>query len=212
MRSSRLEEQKTDKIFRYLIAAALILQELSLNIWRLYEGTWSAADSLPLHLCGILVITCPIMLVTKSYKIFELAYFLGLGGASQAILTPDIGIYGFPHYRFYQFFVSHGLIIFSILYMTFVHKYRPNFKSFLKAFAFLNLILPMVGIINFITGGNYFFIARKPETASVIDFLGPWPWYIISLEAIGFIMLLIPYLPIAISKRCKGNANNNISM
>jgi hypothetical integral membrane protein (TIGR02206 family) len=212
LKSGRLEEPRFDRLARYFLATALILQEISLNVWRMYEGVWSVADSLPLHLCGIMVLTCPIMLVTKSYKIYEIAYFLGLGGASQAVLTPDIGVYGFPHYRFYQFFVSHGLIILSILYMTFVCKYRPNFRSFLKSFAFLNMMLPIVGILNYITGGNYFFIARKPETASIIDFLGPWPWYILALEAIGFILLLIPYLPIAAAGLYKNNSRKDLNM
>lgn len=197
LKSDALKSEKADKAMRFLTAAALILQEISLNAWRISAGLWSAADSLPFHLCGILVMVCPIMLVTGSYKIYEIAYFWGLAGATQAILTPDIGVYGFPHYRFYQFFVSHGLIVFAILYMTFVHGYRPSFKSFLKSFAALNLMLPIIGLINYFTGGNYFFIARKPETASIIDYLGNWPWYILSLELIGFVLFLVTYLPIA---------------
>lgn len=200
LKKESLRKEKIDRAVRYITAAALILQEISLNAWEISAGIWSAADSLPFHLCGILVVVCPIMLVTKSYKIYEIAYFWGLAGATQAILTPDIGAYGFPHFRFYQFFLSHGLIVFAVLYMTFVYNYRPSFKSFLKAFAVLNLMLPIVGAINYFTGGNYFFIARKPETASIIDYLGAWPWYIIYMEVIGFVLLLAAYVPVAAGK------------
>jgi len=26
---------------------------------------------------------------------------MGIGGALQALLTPDLGLYGFPHFRFF---------------------------------------------------------------------------------------------------------------
>ncbi len=42
------------------------------------------------------------------------------------------------------------------------------------------------------------YICHKPETASIIDFMGPWPWYIIPLEFVGIISFLIYYTPFAI--------------
>ncbi|GAB4481644.1 MAG: hypothetical protein OHK0031_03670 [Anaerolineales bacterium] len=37
----------------------------------------------------------------EGIAIYELLYFMGIGGALQALLTPDVGIYGFPHYRYF---------------------------------------------------------------------------------------------------------------
>jgi uncharacterized membrane protein YwaF len=36
------------------------------------------------------------MLVTRSYVVYEFAYFMGIASAIQALLTPDLGLYGFP--------------------------------------------------------------------------------------------------------------------
>lgn len=113
-REKLLRNERLDKILRYSIAAALYLQEISLHIWRLWSGTWSAGSTLPFHLCGLMVVLCPLMLVTRSYKLYELIYLIGMAGATQAILTPDLGAFGFPHYRYYQFFTSHGLIVLSL--------------------------------------------------------------------------------------------------
>jgi hypothetical integral membrane protein (TIGR02206 family) len=66
---------------------------------------------LPLQICSLMVWVSGIMLVTRSFKIYEFAYFLGIGGGLQALATPDLGIYGFPHFRFFQTFLSHGLIV-----------------------------------------------------------------------------------------------------
>jgi len=180
---------------RTILAALLILQELSLNIWRLVNHTWTPATSLPLHLCGVSVILSAIMLLNRNYLLFEINYFWGLGGAIQALLTPDIGIYGFPHFRYFQFFVSHGLIILAVLYMTFVHGYRPQLKSVWKVFGITNVYLIFIAGFNWLVGGNYLFICYKPVNGSIIDFLGPWPWYVLSLEGVGLISFLIYYLP-----------------
>lgn len=34
------------------------------------------------------------------------------------MLTPDAGLYGFPHVRFFQIFISHGSIVAAAVYMT----------------------------------------------------------------------------------------------
>jgi hypothetical integral membrane protein (TIGR02206 family) len=66
------------------------------------------------------------MLITKNCLIYEFAYLIGIAGALQAVLTPDLGQYAFPHYRYFQVFISHGLIIISALYMTIVEGFRPT--------------------------------------------------------------------------------------
>jgi hypothetical integral membrane protein (TIGR02206 family) len=58
-----------------------------------------------------------------------------------------------------------------------------------------NLYMIAVGLVNWLLGSNYLFIAHKPDTPSLIDLLGPWPWYILSLEAIAIMLCLLLYLP-----------------
>ena len=193
----RVKNERMRLGFRYALAALLILQEISLNLWRISTGTWTIGESLPLHLCGIALILSAIMLVTDSYFLYELTYFWGFGGAIQAMLTPD-STYGFPHYRFFQVFVSHGAIITATVYMTFVVRYRPTLKSLWKCFLITNGYLVLMALFNLLVGGNYLFICHKPVTPSLIDVLGPWPWYILSLEGVGVAFFFIYYLPFGI--------------
>lgn len=196
----RAQFQKTtiDKNTRYTLAFLLIAQELSLNVWHLFNGTWSVATSLPLHLCGLAIVLSAVMLINNSYKLYELNYFWGLGGAIQALLTPDIGIYSFPHFRFFQFFISHGLIVMASLHMTFVAGYRPTQRSIWKVFAVTNIYMVFIAGFNWLTGGNYLFICHKPVNGSLMDFMGPWPWYIITLEFVAVISFYIYYSPFGI--------------
>lgn len=77
----KLKNPQIDIKMRYIIAAALILQEVSLSIWKLYNGAWHPGTSLPLHLCGASIVLSAIMLINKNYTLFEINYFWGLGGA-----------------------------------------------------------------------------------------------------------------------------------
>lgn len=191
--------------FRVSLAAILVLNELAWHAWNAFTGQWTIQTMLPLHLCSVLVWLSAYMLLKRSFAIYEFAYFLGLAGAIQALLTPDAGIYGFPHFRFFQVMISHGAIFLAAIYMTFVEGFRPFWKSLLRLFVGSNIYLVLIGLINWLIGSNYLFIAHKPETPSLIDILGPWPVYILWLEVIAIVLSLLLYLPFAIRDRRQAN-------
>ncbi len=190
----RTKLTKRKSAIRYSLAFFLLASELSLYIWYLKTGVWDPVDSLPFQLCSISLLLSIIMLLTQKPFLFEITYFLGIGGAMQAMLTPELA-YDFPHYRYFHFFLAHIAIILASLYMIWFENCRPTIKSIWRAFAALNVIAIVVFFINKATGGNYMFLARKPINPSLIDFLGPYPWYIISLEIVALFMFFILYLP-----------------
>lgn len=193
----RTKSGKTRTWFRYGLAALLIGQEITLNLWYAYTGQWSVAKSLPLHLCGASLILCAVLLVNKRYALYEVAYFWGFAGATQALLTPD-STYGFPHYRYFQVFISHGAIVIACVYMTFVVGYRPHLRSVWKTFWITNVYTAIIGLFNWLVGANYLFICHKPDTPSLLDVMGPWPWYILALEGVGVFFFLLFYAPWAV--------------
>ncbi len=183
---------------RYGLAAVLVLNEVAWHLWNWKIGQWTIQTMLPLHLCSVLVWLCAYMLITKNRAIYEFAYLLGIAGALQALLTPDAGIYGFPHFRFFQVLLSHGAIVTAAIYMTVVEGYHPTWRSVKRVLVGSYLYMLNVWVINDLIGSNYLYIAHKPETASLMDVLPPWPWYIpiIIALAVGFVLLF--YLPFAI--------------
>jgi len=190
--------EKARQGLRYGMAAVLIVNELAWHAWNLITGQWTLQTMLPLHLCSILVWLNAYMLITRNYRIYEFAYLIGIAGALQAMLTPDLGIYAFPHFRYFQVFLSHGCIITSAIYMTAVEGYRPYPRSVLRVLVIGNIYMIGVTLLNLAIGSNYLFTAHKPVTASLLDVLPAWPWYlgIIELMAIAFVLLF--YLPYAI--------------
>jgi hypothetical integral membrane protein (TIGR02206 family) len=196
--SNKNASENTKHAIRWTLALILWGNEIAWHLWNYSVGRWTIQTMLPLHLCSVLVWVGALMLVTKNYSIYEFMYFLGIGGALQAVLTPDLGIYGFPHFRFFQTFISHGLIITSAIYMTVVEGYRPTWKSFLRVALWMNVYMVIVFFINSAIGSNYLMINGKPSTPSIIDLMPPWPIYIIYLEVFGFITFFILYIPFLI--------------
>ncbi len=184
-----------NRLTRYVLTGLLAIQEVSYHAWAIWNGTWHAGYSLPLHLCGVSALLAGAMLITRSYRLFEVVYFWGLAGTSQALLTPDIGQYSFPHYMYYKFFLSHNLIILAVLFMCFVEQYRPTLASIGKVFVVTNFYAGLIAGVNYLTDGNYLYLCNKPAGASLLDYLGPWPWYIFSLEIIMILSCLLCYLP-----------------
>jgi len=191
----RKSSERTRTIVRWTMAIILWLDEASWHIWNLYWGHWTIDTMLPLHICSILVWLAGFMLIFKNYRIYEFAYFIGIGGAMQALLTPDAGIYGFPHYRIFQTIISHGMLITATIYMTTVEGFRPTWKSFWRVVVGVNIYAAIMFPVNQMLGTNYLYINGKPATASLLDVLPDWPIYIIFMELIGFAVFLLLYLP-----------------
>lgn len=197
----RHSDERSRRMFRLALAAILLVNESLWHWWNLSTGQWTVQTMLPLHICSAMVFLSAAMLVTRSYRLYEFLYFMGIGAATQALLTPDAGPYGFPHFRFFQVILSHGAIVTSAVYMTVVERYRPYPRSLLRVFVGMNLYLAVVAVVNVLLGSNYLFIAHKPETASLMDVLGPWPWYILSMELLGLVVCLLLYLPFLLKDR-----------
>jgi len=194
----RGKDEAVRRKVRLTMAIVLWVNEASWHLWNIAYGTWSIQEHLPLHACSILIWLAGWMLIRKDYRIYEFAYLMGIGGALQALLTPDIGIYGFPHFRFFQTYISHGLLVTAAIYMTTVEGMRPTWKSVLRVAVVANLYMVVVFGINLLIGSNYLFVAHKPVGPTVLDALPEWPVYILYMEALGLVMYLLLYLPFAV--------------
>jgi hypothetical integral membrane protein (TIGR02206 family) len=187
--------EKAKRITRYIFVAILLVWEGGWHLWNAYWGQWTIQTMIPLHICSVMVWASIVMLLTRSYRIYEFAYFLGIGGALQPLLTPEAGIYGLPHFRAFQTLIVHGTLVLIPIYMTAVEGYRPTWASFKRVAIGGNIYMAFVFVMNKILDSNFMFLMRKPDTASLMDVLGPWPWYLISLEVVAFLVFLLLYLP-----------------
>ncbi len=150
--------------------------------------------SLPLELCSLVLIACILCMFWPHPFTAEIAYFWGLGGVLQAIATPDLAL-GFPSWEFILFFWGHGATVLAIVYLIAGGSFRPSRVSVLRMMLALNLYGLAVGAIDAVMGWNYGFLCRKPSMPSLLDYLGPWPWYLLSLELIALVSFFLLDLP-----------------
>ena len=180
-------QQKKVQFIERIFAFTLLIMDGCYYIWLVQAGRWDWGDSLPLELCSISLIVTIILLWTGNIRLYPFVFFAGIGGAIQAVATPVLDL-NFPHFRFFHFFYTHFGIILTALYYTWVKGVRPTFKGVIQTMITLNILLPFLFAINILVKGNYMFLQEKPKGGSILDFLGPYPWYILSLEFVAFII------------------------
>jgi hypothetical integral membrane protein (TIGR02206 family) len=112
----------------------------------------------------------------------------------QGAITPDV-THGFPHFHYFRFFIGHNGMVLVLIYAIVVFDLRPTLKGLWDSFLALNAFLVFAAIVNLILDSNYFWICGKPPTASLLDYLGPWPWYILMAEFIALLHYLVAYAP-----------------
>ncbi len=180
-------------LFERLFAVSLLVMEVAYHLVLVQEKTWSLSESLPLHLCSLTLLCSIILLWTGNKRFYDFVFYAGMGGALQAVLTPSI-LVNFPDFKFIQFFYVHIGIILTAFYILWVKGYKPTFKGLIKTMVILNIIFPFIFVLNILIQGNYMFLREKPINGSLLDFIGPYPWYILSMEVVAFTLFLITWL------------------
>ncbi|SFB48401.1 conserved hypothetical integral membrane protein TIGR02206 [Cohnella sp. OV330] len=174
---------------RIALAAASAAVELAMLADRAITQDWDIY-ALPFELCSLMIWLTALMVLTGSRRLYEVTFFLGILGAAQALATPDLTA-PFPTFGFAHFFLGHILIVVSNLYMTIVEGYRPTLRSALRAFGWLQALAVPAAVADMLAGTNFMFLARKPPSASLLDLLGPWPWYLLELEAVALALCIL---------------------
>lgn len=184
---------KEERMRKFLLTLSIITY-LFFYSSKIYFGWLDIHTDLPMHLCDWAFICSIIVLSKPSQFYFELAYFWGLGGTLQALLTPDLNT-DFPHIGFFIFFSTHCMIIINIVFMVFAMKLRPYPISIVRVFIVSQVYFIAALLVNLTTGSNYGFIMEKPLNPTLLDYLGPHPWYLLSLEFVALLSFAFYYLP-----------------
>lgn len=191
---------KTRILLVSILLGSLAFALIAAAVENYSNGYLSIAAVLPMHLSDWIIIFVFVAFITRNIYSFEVLYFWGMGGTLQAIITPELTI-NFPGLGFILFFINHSVIIICIIYLMVVYRLRPYPVSIKRVFIWSQVYFAAAFLVNLILGTNYGFLMEKPAQGTIIDFLGPWPVYLISLEILALLSFFIYYLPFYIYDR-----------
>ncbi len=172
----RRSPEARERRVRLALGWSIVAFQLFAAVWRLLPAQFDLNESLPLHLCRIVVWAAALSLLTDSRRARTLCFFWGLGLSTQGFITP-MWNHGVASVEFWMFWVSHAQIAGAAVYCLSVLGYRPTRSDLLIASVTGVLVAGGVFTLNMALGTNYSYLgAGQYENRCVVDLLGPWPW------------------------------------
>ena len=182
------------------IAVFLTITVLIFSWIHSYNGLFNHKVDLPLSICNLFALLAPLLFWHPNFRRFEIIYFLVLCGTFQAMLTPDLYA-GVPIYGFFKDWILHVGLVILVIHHLLAFKLIPEAKSMLRTFGCLNIYLLALIPINLGLDANYLYMMSKPINPSILDYFGPWPFYILVCEVLAIGFFAVAYVPIFVGKK-----------
>nr|PZN15755.1 MAG: TIGR02206 family membrane protein [Mycolicibacterium hassiacum] len=144
---------------------------------------FDARYSLPLHLTDLATVVTAYAWWSQRQWAFAVVYYWGLVLSVQALISPALTGPDFPHYRYLGFWSIHLLVVWAAIYLTWGRGMRPGWADYRRTVAISFGWAAVAFVVNGVVGANYGFVNGKPSTPSLLDVLGPWPWYLLVVAA-----------------------------
>lgn len=158
-------------------AVAILLVTIPLQILQLLPEEWNPRTSLPFQLCDLAWMFAVYSLWTRSRLGATVTYLWGITLTTQAMLTPDLAS-GFPEPRFLMFWAMHVLVVWAAVHMVFGLRLLPTWRTYWRTVGITAVWAGAVMVYNTVADTNYGYLNGKPDNASILDLLGPWPVYV----------------------------------
>jgi hypothetical integral membrane protein (TIGR02206 family) len=151
--------------------------------------------ALPLYLCDVVSVVLAVALIAKRQRFAEMGYLWGIAGTVQGLITPTL-YFSWDTLEYYAFFAQHGGVPVAALALAFGTPLSPQAGAFKRAIFWSWVYMAVVYGLNWLLGANYGFLNGKPGVGTLFDYMGPYPWYLITLQFVAFtfyFLLLLPF-------------------
>ena len=148
----------------------------------------------------------PLALRTRSQLLFD-GILLTCIGTVQAFVTPHL-FDAYPHITFFKFWLVHAGVIIGALYLAVVLGTRPRgYRAVLHYHIFISGSLLLSMAASYPLGANWSYSlapvrraalrsarcalcshtpCAQPPTGSALDYLGPWPIYLVAAQLVCY--------------------------
>lgn len=203
----RWREGVGEERFRRAFAVAIPVFTVPMQVLQLLPDDFTMGTSLPLQLCDLAWMVAVYALWTRDHLAVSVLYFWGLTLTIQGAVTPSLGE-TFPDPRYFMFWGMHFLTIWAAVYLV-SSAGGPTWRGYRFTLGCTAVWAVLVLGFNAITDTNYGYLSRKPESASLLDLLGPWPVYVAAEVAILAAVWALMTWPWAVRTHARGRARQN---
>ncbi|MHB1484147.1 MAG: TMEM164-related integral membrane acyltransferase [Saccharofermentanales bacterium] len=190
-----LLKSKVEPAIRITLGVFGLLLEFGLYAWYIFSGgitDWRQVA--PTTLCGLSIYLSSYAMITLSKRISPVVYFYSFG-AMLSFIVADTS-FGFNRFRFYTYFIIHGLIIVEAIYLRVIHRVKADKKAFYSACLLLLPFLAGSVLMNQIFDMNFFYMKYPilegfPVFQQLYDL--NWIYYSIAVFISYYIFMLIMY-------------------
>lgn len=161
------------------LAVAMVVVTIPLQVLYFTPDYWNLRTTLPIQLCDLASLAAVYALWTHRRWAAALVYYWGLTLTTQAVATPDLA-HDFPHPVFLLFWAMHIGTVWAAAHLTWGRGIRPDWRSYRIAVVTTAVWAASVFCLNLVLDTNYGFLNRKPNATTILDLLGPWPWYVLA--------------------------------
>lgn len=193
------------RTIRYIAATLLLANMMIHYLSRIICGIWRFDTDLPLHLCFIANFFMIYILYTDNkVGLYRVIYFFTFIGPLPAMIWPDLNS-SYDSYIFYQFIISHHIMLLISLYSLCVLQYETKVRYSLHTLLFGNIGIGAVMLFNIHFGTNYIMMAELPgqlyEIYPFLSLLPPLVW----LELVGIAAIYASCIPMVLVKKLDKN-------
>lgn len=180
--------------------------------YQVYDGVqngWSVRYSLPLDLCDLAALVAGLAFAAPRRVWHALAWFWGIALSTQAVVTPDLAA-GPATLAYWAFWLYHAFVVGAAVYVVTVRGFRPQWRDLQLAVGAGVAYAVAVFAIDAAFGLDYgYFGRRQPGTATLLDYLGPWPLravYMVLIAVAGMWLCWVPWRVAAMLRARAGAA------
>tara|TARA_Y100001960_G_scaffold274119_1_gene302884 strand:- start:1275 stop:1967 length:693 start_codon:yes stop_codon:yes gene_type:complete len=178
------------------IAVLLIVHEIE-QIFNTFTFNLAWQEAIPLHMCDLSAFAIAYYLWKREKIFFNCAFFWGIGGATMALLTPDVD-FAYPNAVFLPFFYGHTLILLGVFFSVIALKQRPYLKDVHNVIGISLVLMVIIFFANYLLGdgANFWYLNDKPDNATIMNLFPEPPYHILVTIPVAIALFYIIYLPL----------------
>ena len=161
----RIRRLRYEAILRMGLGFLGLAFEFTQYFWHYHGGLTDWRQIYPTTLCGLRLYIGSIAMITRNVRIAQIAYFYSYG-AFFSFLFAEVS-HGPDRFRFYAYFIIHGLILVFSAYQIAVCRVRADKKGLANSLRLLVPVLSLSIALNYLFSDitlqlNFFYLSYPP--------------------------------------------------